>query len=172
MMRIDVADLKRSPGENIHLELESPLPALEVDGEKVSFEGPARASLDISNTGKGLLVEGQVGGRLKVNCARCLEPFLLPVETFFSETYYPEGSEEVNQEEREEWIPFSGDILDITSEVLKSILMGLPMKLVCQPDCRGLCPRCGQNLNIAPCGCDREDLDPRLAVLKDLLKGE
>ncbi|RKO66519.1 YceD family protein [Desulfofundulus salinus] len=174
-MRIDVTDLKKSPGESIQVELSSPLPELEFYGERLSFEGPARASLEISNTGKALLVEGKVKGTLGVRCARCLEPFRWPVEATLSEVYYPADSEELvvvepTQGEYQEWIPFSGDVLDITPEVLKSILLVLPMRFLCKEGCRGLCPRCGQNLNMAPCACPGEDVDPRLMILKDMFK--
>ncbi|SHI86359.1 YceD family protein [Desulfofundulus thermosubterraneus] len=174
-MRVDVADLKRSPGESIQVELSSPLPELEFHGDRLSFDGPARASLEISNTGKALLVQGGVRGTLKVRCARCLEPFCVPVEAPLSEVYYPADSEEIavvdpTKEEYQEWIPFSGDVLDITPEVLKSILLVLPMRFLCNEGCRGLCPRCGQNLNMAPCACPGEDVDPRLMILKDMLK--
>ncbi|NHM27544.1 DUF177 domain-containing protein [Desulfofundulus sp. TPOSR] len=174
-MRINVADLKKSPGESIELELSSPLPELEFHGDRLSFDGPARAFLEISNTGKTLLVEGEVKGTLEVRCARCLEPFRLPVEATLSEVYYPADSEEMvvadpAKEEYQEWIPFSGDVLDITPEVLKSILLVLPMRFLCDEGCRGLCPRCGQNLNMAPCACSGEDVDPRLMILKDMFK--
>jgi uncharacterized protein len=174
-MRIDVADLKKSPGESIQVELSSPLPELEFHGDRLSFDGPARASLEISNTGKALLVEGEVRGTLEVRCARCLEPFRWPVEAALSEVYYPADSEGnvvagPAKEDYREWIPFSGDILDITPEVLKSILLVLPMRFLCDEGCRGLCSRCGQNLNMAPCACAGEDIDPRLMILKDMFK--
>ncbi|MBE3587188.1 MAG: DUF177 domain-containing protein [Thermoanaerobacteraceae bacterium] len=171
-MHIDVSKIKASPGERMHLELEAPLPSLEAGGERVEFTGPARASLEVSNTGKALRVEGRVKAQLRPQCARCLEPFTLPVETEISETYYPEGGGEAGPEEREEWIPFSGDMLDITPEVLKSLMLVLPMRFVCREDCRGLCPRCGQNRNLASCDCPVEDVDPRLAVLKDFFKSK
>ncbi|MCL6560327.1 MAG: DUF177 domain-containing protein, partial [Firmicutes bacterium] len=67
-------------------------------------------------------------------------------------------------------VPFHGDVLDVTPEVLKSIILALPMKAVCREECPGLCPGCGRNLNEGRCGCVNEDIDPRLSVLKDFFK--
>jgi uncharacterized protein len=174
-MRIDVADLKKSPGESIEVELSSHLPDLEFQGEKLSFDGPARVFAKISNTGRALIVKGKVTGALKVHCGRCLEPFSLPLEVQLSEVYYPADDEDFpavdpSAEEAQDWIPFSGNVLDITPEVLKSILLEMPMRFLCREECRGLCSFCGQNLNRASCTCEREEIDPRLSVLKEIFK--
>ncbi|OAT81329.1 YceD family protein [Desulfotomaculum copahuensis] len=169
-MQIDVSTIKQSPGMTLHRELEAPLPALEGAGEIISFVGPARAVLDLTNSGGLLELTGGIQAALQLSCARCLENFVYPVDVPLRELYYPAGAVEPPPEQREEGIPFRGDKLDITPEVLKSILLALPMKAVCRPDCRGLCPVCGQNLNRGRCNCRQEEVDPRLAVLKDLFK--
>jgi len=169
-MQIDVSELKQSPGLSIHRECAAVLPALEgTGGETITFAGPAAAVLDLTNRDGVLLVTGTVRAVLRLPCSRCLETFTLPVEVSLAETYYPEGAALLKAEENEESIPFRGDVLDITPEVLKAVLLALPMKPVCRPDCRGLCPRCGRNLNLGRCTCGHDDPDPRLAVLKDLL---
>ena len=70
----------------------------------------------------------------------------------------------------EEIETFSGDSIDLTSSVIRNILAVLPMKVVCRDDCKGLCPVCGQNLNIKDCGCDTTYIDPRFESLRSLLK--
>lgn len=169
-MRVDVAEIRKNPGMKVHLELSSRLPPLEVEGQAVKFTGPARANLDVSNNGKALVVEGEVEATLEVSCARCLEAFNFPVKVDFNEIYYPAGAEGISPEEREEWIPFVGEVLDLTPEVVKSIVLALPMRFICREECRGLCPRCGKDLNRGECRCSGEDVDPRLAVLGELLK--
>jgi uncharacterized protein len=59
--------------------------------------------------------------------------------------------------------------LDLRKPLREQILLAMPMHLLCRPDCKGLCPNCGQNLNEGPCQCSTENIDPRLAVLKKLL---
>jgi len=105
---------------------------------------------------------------LLVQCNRCLESFVYPMEAQFEETYCdcnlpPSGGT------HPDWVPFSGDQIDIAPEVTKTILVNLPMRFICREDCRGLCSLCGADLNNGQCQCPRDELDPRLDKLKDLL---
>lgn len=167
MLQLDVARLKRSPGESVSSQLMADMPPIEMTGEKISFDGPVKADLNATNTGQAIMVEGTISGLLQLDCCRCLEQFCYPFEVPFTETY----TTAVEKAKEEEVIPFSGDILDITPEVLKCIIMALPMKAVCHEECQGLCPGCGQNLNQGRCGCAGTEVDPRLSVLRDMLKG-
>lgn len=167
MLQLDVARLKRSPGESVTFELMADMPPMEMTGEKISFDEPVKAVLNATNTGQTIMVEGTVSGVLQLNCCRCLEPFHYPVEVPFAEIY----TTAVEKAKEEEAILFSGDILDVTPEALKCLIMALPMKAVCHEECQGLCPGCGQNLNQGRCGCAGTEVDPRLSVLRDILKG-
>lgn len=163
MLKLDVARLKRSPGESTRFDLSAGLPPLELGGERFVFTGPVRAGLVVSNTGETLTVEGELAGSLSLTCGRCLESYNYSFTAPIEETYAPaaEGSGEA--------IPFSGDLLDITPEALKSVILSLPMKMLCREECSGLCPRCGKNLNEGRCACTGEEVDPRLSVLRNLL---
>lgn len=171
MLQMDVVRLKRLTGESARFELLADLPPLEVQGETASFCGPVSARLVVSNTGAVLLAQGEVAGKLGLTCDRCLElfeyAFLLP----FEETYRPvPGGEEIGPgcgREEAESVPFSGDLLDITPEVLNGVILALPMKALCRDDCPGLCPHCGSNLGVGQCSCESEKIDPRFSVLKD-----
>ncbi len=63
---------------------------------------------------------------------------------------------------------FDGKVINLQPIVREQVLLSLPMNAVCKEDCRGLCTKCGQNLNEKECGCDTSFVDPRLAVLKDI----
>jgi len=165
MLQLDISMLKRAPGDFSRFDLSAELPELELQGEFLSFPGPVRANLVVSNTGSTIVVEGEVSGRIRLNCVRCLEPFDYFFEVPVKETYA-----QAAQDSGDEVVPFSGDILDITPEVLKGIILSLPMKAVCREDCRGLCSKCGCNLNKDRCDCSNGEIDPRLSVLKELLK--
>lgn len=164
-MQLDVARLKRSPGDSARYDLEVDLPPLDLSGEDLIFAGPVKAGLDVSNTGKVIAVEGTVSGNLEMSCSRCLKNFICNFEVPVDEKYSlaQEGA-------NEEFPTFTGDFIDITPEVLNSIYLGLPMKALCGEGCQGLCPVCGCNLNDGRCGCAVEDVDPRLSALKELLK--
>ncbi|MCL6636095.1 MAG: DUF177 domain-containing protein [Peptococcaceae bacterium] len=165
MLQLDVTRLKRSPGDSARYDLLADLPPLDMPGERVAFAGPVKAGLDVTNTGRALAVRGEVSGRLRLTCSRCLEPFERPFQAAFEETYTP-----LPEEGGEDTVPFSGDIIDLTPEVLKCIIMALPMKAVCREECPGLCPGCGKSLKEGPCGCGGGDIDPRFSVLKNFFR--
>lgn len=176
MLQMDVASLKRSIGDTSCYELQAALTPLEVRGATVSFCGPVKVSLVVSNTGEGLLARGQVAGNLKLTCDRCLELFQYAFNLPFEETYRPvpggEAASSGSGKNDAESVTFSGDILDITPEVLNNIILALPMKALCREDCPGLCPHCGRNLKAGQCDCESEKIDPRLSVLKDFFSRE
>ncbi|MCG9969775.1 DUF177 domain-containing protein [Pelotomaculum terephthalicicum JT] len=166
MLQLDVGAIKKAPGDFGPFNLSAELPPFELRGEYLGFLGPVKASLIVSNVDSALVVEGEVSGGLKLNCGRCLEPYDYFFHVPFKETYA-----QAAQDSEGEVVTFSGDILDIAPEVLNSIILSLPMKALCSEDCRGLCPRCGCNLNESRCDCSDDETDPRLSVLKKLLKG-
>ncbi len=165
MLQLNVARLKRSPGDTERFDLLDHLPQLEFSGEMISFVEPVKALLSALNTGKTLAVTGKVSGKLELKCGRCLGSFVYEFEVPFEENYTL-----AKETPAEDLIPFSGDFLDVTPEVEKSIYLALPMKTLCNEECLGLCPKCGRNLNEGNCGCVDEEFDPRLGVLKELLK--
>ena len=61
-----------------------------------------------------------------------------------------------------------GTMLDVDKLVYPEVLINLPAKILCKPDCLGLCPVCGANLNQGECGCDRSSPDPRMSVIQDI----
>ena len=79
-------------------------------------------------------------------------------------------AEKSNDEEQEEKDYIDGYNLDVDRLIFGELLVSIPGKILCREDCKGLCPVCGTNLNVAECGCDRDVLDPRMSVFKDILK--
>ena len=73
------------------------------------------------------------------------------------------------EDDNGEFVVVPDDQLDLDQLLTEDILLDVPSKFLCSPGCKGLCPTCGKNLNQGPCGCERDTVDPRLAVLKDLL---
>lgn len=98
--------------------------------------GPVAIELDFSIGSSRVLLSGQFAGRWKLECSRCLADFEAPYRGVLEETY---GLDE-------------GDI-DAAEEIRQGLFLALPPKPLCRPDCRGLCPSCGKNLNEGPCGC-------------------
>lgn len=96
-------------------------------------------------------------------CDRCSRPIkqMLPFRTEYLLV------EERSNEDHDYLLVVQNDELDIDELVLDSLMLSLPSKQLCKDDCKGLCPRCGQDLNEGACGCPEKEPDPRLMKLKD-----
>ena len=109
--------------------------------------------------------EGSV--TLSIPCDRCLEPVEINID--FNVDDVIEFNKTESDEEQEEKDYIDGYNLDVDRLIFGELLVSIPGKILCREDCKGLCPVCGTNLNVAECGCDRDVLDPRMSVFKDIL---
>jgi uncharacterized protein len=120
---------------------------------------------------------GTVSTTLELRCSRCLEPFTLPVNAAFDLRYLPErtAAPDEDTEDGELGVEdasatfYTGDEIDLGDLMREQFYLALPMKPLCRPDCKGLCPQCGTNLNTDTCQCEARWEDPRLARLKALI---
>jgi uncharacterized protein len=115
------------------------------------------AVLDIERNGDRISVRGKLEGRAHVECVRCLKELDLPLEADLEVFAERKGSgPRVDEEEleRDDYMMFhDGRHLDLTERAREALLVELPMAPHCREDCRGLCHRCGADLNQGPCGC-------------------
>ncbi len=172
-MEIRIADI---PLEGLFFEVEERRGYLEWSKERYPFQGPLRGWLKIQLMGIRLLVKGEIHASLLLPCSRCLEESSCRVDVEFLDEYLPleilerEGGEvEVSQEKAA--LSFYGEVIDTEALYLEKIYLSLPMKPLCSQDCKGLCPRCGINLNQQSCQCHWEEVDPRWEPLKALKDG-
>jgi len=124
--------------------------------------------------GEGLQLRGHLQGEIAPACSRCLEPIAMTVERDLDLLYQPESvlgeSAEVEIHARDADVGFfSGPGVDVAEVAREQILLALPMQPLCRPDCRGLCARCGANLNKGACSCAPQ-ADERWNALKSLRK--
>lgn len=124
----------------------------------VCFSEPVVIKGVLTNTKKGILFEADGNTEAVYLCSRCLERVKVPIQFNINEMFYPSGSVE-NEKEAE---TFCDDEMDLTDVIQRSILENLPMKVVCKEECKGLCPKCGKNLNEGDCDCNDTEFDPRL----------
>lgn len=166
-MRLIVSDI---PEEGLEQELDVPVKTGENSGP-----GIAHASLRFLRTGKTVVVEGSVQISASLVCSRCLGDFPWSMDIAFKEEYTPseglsrEGEHELTGGELDLGF-YANDELDIEELVEEQVLLSMPMKPLCREECRGMCPRCGINLNVGACQCSTENIDPRLAPLKRFIK--
>lgn len=117
-------------------------------------------------------IRGHVSGHLEGECHRCLEAARLVVDRDFDLYYRPadpnSGTPEMEIDEDESEIGFfEGSGLQLADVLREQVLLWLPMQWVCEPDCRGICPACGENRNKVSCGCREQPMDDRWASLRD-----
>lgn len=113
-----------------------------------------KAQLDISNVNGRYIVKGIVNTVLSLTCDKCLEAFEKNISYDINEVY------ERNEKTDEEIYLFEGSKVDLSDMLISNTVLNIPMKAVCKEDCKGLCYKCGQNLNVSECGCDRAYVNP------------
>jgi uncharacterized protein len=116
---------------------------------------------------------GELSGRMELSCARCLEPVGHEVSRSFDLLYRPlgadKGKEEVSISQAETEIGYyQGEGLELEDALREQVLLAVPIKAVCRTECKGLCPRCGQNLNEGSCDCQEKQEDLRWHALRGL----
>ncbi len=143
--------------------------------ESVKTASPLHAVLSISKIGSEVLVNGTLEGEVELLCSRCLTAYTMRVGQQINVVYEP--SIVINKEEhynlkRDELDTgfYKNDTLDTEEVLVEQLLLSLPMKPLCSAECKGICPRCGTDLNVQSCNCDVPEIDSRLKVLEQLLK--
>jgi uncharacterized protein len=127
-------------------------------------------------TGQGILVRGDVHTIVQLECSRCLEPVAVAVEAHVEDEFLPSvnvlSGEPLPVPEDEALRIDDRHILDLTEAVRQYLVTTLPLQPVCRADCRGLCPTCGADLNLAACDCGTDATSGPLAALGSLLRPE
>lgn len=166
MIKVNVAEIKkRLVGEKtLAYELE---PAeLEITPQELALVGTVKLRGSLSNAGDVLLLQAELQAEVERTCGRCLKYFAGTITADIVEKFYPAGADNIENDA----FVYDLDVIDITEPLREGLLLAEPMQALCKPDCRGLCPVCGADLNDGDCGCDRLTVDPRLAALKQFIK--
>jgi uncharacterized protein len=179
IMRIKTEELKEA---RIALEFETSVdrfPALRkmvLSGE-CDFTDPIRTRLRAVRIGEMVEVEGEIRTTVRLSCGRCLAEFASPLETPFTLTYAQQAPAAGEQSEpgahegvfeEDGLIYFQGEDIDLTDGIQEQVILSLPLRALCSDSCKGLCARCGADLNTAACGCLAATAGNPFAVLDQL----
>ncbi len=163
-MRLDLHEIVNTPGASKDFRCTFDFSDLFFDSVQ-AFEGPVLMEGCIRNTAGLLVLSAQLQTTLLCQCARCASSFsnliCIPVEITLAETLEDDENPDI-------WL-LDNDCLELEDVARTVFVLNLDSRFLCREDCKGLCPRCGKNLNDGPCSCSAE-VDPRLAVLAQLLK--
>jgi uncharacterized protein len=161
-MRINIFDI---PEEGLEQEFVQPVST----GNKAKPD-TASVRIKLLRFGNKILVDGSVNGVLSLKCSRCLNDFSRPVDLEFREEYTP--ADETEHGSRQELTGdemdigfYKGEEIDLAGIVKEQVLLEVPMKPLCNDDCRGICSGCGADRNVQTCNCKDDHIDPRLAPL-------
>lgn len=139
-----------------------------------TLKGSPRLEINVLPVDKGWLLRGRLQAEVVVPCSRCCKDTPLVLDEKF-EDYVPmpeddEPLPETTFEEGDNHLVFEQGALmiDFASIAWEQFALALPTTPLCSPDCKGLCPHCGQDLNVGTCHCSEEQGDPRMAVLRGL----
>ena len=152
------------------------LAGIENDGG-IKFAGSIQFDLHAYRVGELIVVDGNLEVPVRLTCVRCLSDFDTILSADFKLTYTrhdstpnrkPDPAEIELHRDEIGLLPFFGQHLDLKPALQEELIMALPMRPVCRDSCKGLCPRCGADLNKGPCGCRSRQGHPKFAVLKKL----
>ena len=130
-----------------------------------------RVRFTVTKRGRVVFVEGRLEAGIELPCSRCMKPLTRDLDADFRYTYLPadkmprEAETEIAEEDV--GVAYYEDTVDLGEIVLEQIVLGIPMKPLCAETCKGLCPYCGNDLNVADCGHEQKAMASPFSVLKD-----
>lgn len=169
-MKLRVSNISES---GVHIKaLEEPewlvnLPELCSENNEIRLLSKIGIDLQVTRVLKEVTVTGNVQLSIQTSCSRCVEPVRIELSPYVSLVLSP--ADKISDEDDDlEHETYRGDEIDLSNYLMEQIAISLPIKVVCNEDCKGLCTICGTNLNQETCTCESEKVDPRFAILKNL----
>jgi len=164
-MKIRIPDI---PDEGLTLDIEESI-------DTNSVLSPVSARLRTEKAGAEIMVKGDLRAEIKLICSRCLKEYNGKLTVSVDVVYHPvdelKDEAHLNEVKSEELDLdfYSGEEIDLLDLVKEQVELNIPMKPLCDDACKGICPKCGTDLNIRSCTCSVKDIDPRFESLKKLL---
>jgi uncharacterized protein len=137
------------------------------------FESPLQSEVRVWRAGRSVLMRGKVDTSLRLQCVRCLKEFSFPISSTFDLTLCPlketSSTEEVelSGDEMESGF-YEGGEIHLSEIACEQIFLEIPYKPLCHEECKGLCPKCGKDLNLTSCDCVKEEFVSGFSVLQKL----
>ena len=163
-MLLNVKPILHTPGKRLDFQFELDLSDMEFSG-RYPISRPVAVSGEVRNTAGILELTLNARSTLDAVCDRCGKAFVQEEDVLFACML----AEELQNEENDEIVLLEDGMVDVGDLARTAFILDMDTKTLCSEDCKGLCPRCGADLNLGPCSCKKET-DPRLAVLAKLLE--
>lgn len=168
-MIIDLESFERE----LSLDVVIPGDEIDLENESVKLLGDLKLGGSVLKGAASTVVRGHLTGDSEIACDRCLEPITRDLDIEFEDEFISKDAFLVDKEKElapEDLIAneFDGKHIDLYETVREQILLDVPQQVFCEEDCKGLCQKCGANLNLIDCKCEKTEIDPRWAALKNL----
>ncbi len=138
-------------------------------GDEISIVSPINFLGKIISQSEKIFIVGKYSCDIEFICHRCVKHFTKKIEGNIEEELVLNDSEE---SKTEDFYSINNYMIDLGEIVRSELTLSLPIKVICDDKCRGLCPVCGVDLNTEECTCEQDKIDPRLAKLKELLQND
>lgn len=164
-MQLDVTQILRNQGEVLNFDREIVLENKEFESQRIEFKEPVIAKGTVKNVGGVLVLEMEVSGSFSSVCDRCLKEITGTIKFSEEQSYVKSESEEKG----EDALVITDKKIDLYDLTVKGVFANLPSKNLCSDDCKGICHKCGADLNLEECKCKEEDdWNPQFEILKGL----
>ena len=170
MFRVSLSELRRKGPLRIERSIPADDPLWNDSG--LVLAGPVEVSAEVSRTASGqVLVQGRLGYRVRHECRRCLEQVEREYDQRLELVWSPADPLSDAEDDGDiRILEAAVDDLELGEAIREEMMLSVPIYVLCDESCRGLCPQCGTNLNEDGCGCVTNEQDPRWAALRALKK--
>jgi uncharacterized protein len=171
MTQIPIAEI---PDEGLPLSYSEDPAELDLAVSGVRFLQPIAVDLILVKAAQAISATGRIKTSVTCECVRCLSRLLVPLDIPVATQFLPAlpplppGEYQMPSEAAEDYY-YQDDVVVLDDLVRQEVILAVPFRPQCRADCRGLCPQCGQDLNVGTCACAPPP-DPRWAVLREYLK--
>ena len=164
-MLFELKSVFLNEGESKELTYQLDISNIDIDGV-FPFKSPVTVAANAFNRASLVTLTLDCSFDYQRSCDRCSDE----VKRNIKQTFTHKLAQTLVDEGNDDYIETPDFTIELDEVVISDILLSLPQKYLCSDDCKGLCPKCGANLNQGDCGCDKREIDPRLAILKQLIE--
>ena len=170
-MFVNLTDVLHGEDKTVTMQIEPEMEAVTIGKETYPVIRKTSFLMTFTNVEHGKAqVTGEGGITFSMPCGRCLKDVEKTLELSFDRTVFsPDRSISPDDSDDQEYM--NGYQMDVEELLRNEIVINWPMKILCRPDCRGICRQCGQDLNTGTCDCDTFVPDPRMAAIQDIFNG-
>ena len=170
-MKLDISELYTLEGKEIVKKVNIDMEHFQSKAGKFPITKSEPFDLMLANEeNKRLRIQGETDVTIAIPCDRCLEEVLTSLHLKLDEHFPIQQNESgvTSEDEEAEYDYVDGFYLDVDRLIYGEILVNWPVKILCKQDCKGICMKCGINLNLQTCDCEKTELDPRMAAFQDV----